>query len=109
MANISIERTRFKPFGNGMKQEISHDVAFGVRAYAGTGHTVQDLHEPLSDRLLRLLVGSDGAGVQLSDPNLRAVLGNADLQDPRTGSTITRPLSSLVLFDKNGKVAWSAP
>lgn len=38
----------------------------------------------------------------------RAVLGHTRLTD-KTGSTITRPPSSLVLFDKDGHVKWRAP
>jgi hypothetical protein len=32
-----------------------------------------------------------------------------DLETTRRGSVETRPSSSLVLFDKDGKVIWSAP
>jgi hypothetical protein len=38
----------------------------------------------------------------------RCVLGQTELID-KTGSRIIRPPSSLVLFDKNGHVKWSAP
>lgn len=39
----------------------------------------------------------------------RAVLGHTELETTRTGSVEKRPASSLVLFDKEGKVIWSAP
>jgi len=43
------------------------------------------------------------------DQHLRALLGSTELTMPLTGSTEVRPESSLVLFDKDGKVIWSAP
>ncbi len=39
----------------------------------------------------------------------RAVLGHTTLENPRTGVKEQRPPSSLVLFDKDGKVIWKAP
>ena len=41
--------------------------------------------------------------------NTRAVLGSTVLETTQTGAVEKRPPSSLVLFDKNGKVIWSAP
>ncbi len=49
------------------------------------------------------LVLSDKAGV------MRAVLGISSLETEQTGVVEQRPESSLVLFDKAGKVIWSAP
>jgi hypothetical protein len=46
---------------------------------------------------------SDKAGVS------RAVLGATSLNTIKTGEVTTRPESSLVLFDKDGKVMWIAP
>jgi len=39
----------------------------------------------------------------------RTVLGTTQLKHPNTGSTEIRAPSSLVLFDEEGKVVWSAP
>ena len=39
----------------------------------------------------------------------RATLGSTDLRDSLTGSSVRRPCSSLVLFDEEGKIIWSAP
>jgi hypothetical protein len=60
---------------------------------------------------LRLTNGPDGPAMQLFDDpkTLRAVLGNTNLQTVRTGSKEMTALSSLVLFDKEGKVLWRAP
>jgi hypothetical protein len=60
---------------------------------------------------LQLRNGPTGAAVQLLDnqEHPRAVLGNTSLETTRTGSIESRPLSSLVLFDKDGKVLWNAP
>ena len=40
---------------------------------------------------------------------VRATLGSTDLKHPLTGANIRRPSSSLVLFDEEGKIIWSAP
>lgn len=39
----------------------------------------------------------------------RAILGSTELEAIRTGTLQKRPASSLVLFDKEGKVIWEAP
>lgn len=51
------------------------------------------------------------SGVTLSDRRgiARAVLGSISLETGRTGVVEKRPESSLVLFDKDGKLVWSAP
>ena len=60
---------------------------------------------------LRLTSGPDGTAVQLWDnpKTLRAVLGKTNLEAVRSGRVETLPMSSLVLFDKEGKVLWRAP
>lgn len=40
---------------------------------------------------------------------VRATLGSTVLRDSLTGSRVRRPSSSLVLFDEDGKIIWSAP
>jgi len=40
---------------------------------------------------------------------VRATLGSTILRDSLTGSSVRRPCSSLVLFDEDGKIIWSAP
>jgi len=40
---------------------------------------------------------------------LRATFGSTDLKNPFTGLAEKRPCSSLVLFDEDGKIIWSAP
>jgi hypothetical protein len=39
----------------------------------------------------------------------RAVLGHTALEATATGTVEQRPASSLVLFDKDGKVIWKVP
>lgn len=59
-----------------------------------------------------LTLGSDGSPkFSLHDQagNERATLGHAELESTRTGGVEQRPASSLVLFDKDGKVMWRAP
>jgi len=62
---------------------------------------------------------ADGLSLTLfrNKPNLtlyesgdeRAILGTTDLKNNRTGSTEIRAPASLVLFDEEGNVVWSAP
>ncbi len=75
-----------------------------------TGETTQYLYADNGSQL-RLTNGPDGAAVKLFDnpQTLRAVLGKTNLEAVRSGSIETRPLSSLVLFDKEGKVLWQTP
>lgn len=49
--------------------------------------------------------------IELNDENgkTRAVLGHADLETITTGSVEKGVASSLVLFNKEGKVVWSTP
>jgi uncharacterized protein YneF (UPF0154 family) len=63
-----------------------------------------------SCRLLITLHASGEPYIELKDDLLhsRAVLGHAELTD-KTKSTIIRHASSLILFDKDGNVIWSAP
>jgi len=51
------------------------------------------------------------AALRLADEkgNERAVLGHIKLERPATGVTEEHPTSSLVLFNKDGKVIWKAP
>jgi hypothetical protein len=65
-----------------------------------------------SGRLRGMLLASSGyTALNLLDETgkMRAILGNADLKSPDTGSTEHRAESSLVLFKEDGKVAWEAP
>jgi hypothetical protein len=52
-----------------------------------------------------------GVALELSDADqhIRTVLGQTNLEIARTGEGIKRPVSSLVLFGKDGKVLWQAP
>ena len=58
-----------------------------------------------------MLAPTGGASLRLVDQHgiIRAALGTIQLKHPDTGSTEIRAPSSLVLFDEQGKVVWSAP
>jgi len=53
----------------------------------------------------------DAAGLRLRDERNsdRVVVGTTKLEELRTGATSERSLSSVVLLDRDGKVAWKAP
>jgi hypothetical protein len=65
----------------------------------------------LFDSRLRLSVKDDQPSVRLysGKSKLRAVLGSTDLQTTSTGATEKTAVSSLTLFDKDGKVIRSVP
>lgn len=58
-----------------------------------------------------LRVGNRGPSIDLwgSDGNHRLALRRTELERVKTGQGIIRPESSIVLFDKEGKVIWKAP
>jgi hypothetical protein len=57
-----------------------------------------------------MLAARNRASVELSENGrTRAVLGHTSLVTKRTGVVEERPVSSLVLFDKDGTVLWRAP
>jgi hypothetical protein len=55
--------------------------------------------------------GENGTALRLYDGDamLRGALGVTSLETPKTGETLQTSESSLVLFDKEGKVMWQAP
>ena len=65
----------------------------------------------VGERLALLAMGADGSPyLRLEDKNgFMAVLGNTELKVTHTGEVRKRPASSLVFFNKDGKVIWSAP
>ena len=61
---------------------------------------------------LRLALSGDGSpALELRDKGAqpRAVLGRVDVERTKTGALEQRAESSLVLFDKDGKVIWQTP
>ena len=63
-------------------------------------------------RRAELRMGSDGSpNLTLYDAleNVRAILGANSVRVVKTGKVRKLPESSLVLFDKGGKVAWQRP
>jgi len=69
------------------------------------------LHDQNGKERLLLNVTTNGPSLILQDENskARAVLGQTVLEVKATGTVEQRPASSLVLFDKDGKVIWKAP
>ena len=115
--------------------ELSDLSLYGPQTTAGTGTPAEvelsiskDLNRALSGRgagvapaltlqpagnfsSINLGVPIDGPMLSIHDGKLRerVVLGSTRLRNTRTGSTEIRASSSLVLFDEEGKVVWSAP
>ena len=68
------------------------------------------LHDQNGKARAVLSVGTSGPSVVLRDKNQdRAVLGHTELEATATGTVEQRAASSLVLFDRNGKVIWRVP
>jgi hypothetical protein len=57
----------------------------------------------------RVLINGDRIALYDDDGSQRSVIGEVNLEITRTGEKRTRSISSIVLFDKDGKVLWSAP
>jgi hypothetical protein len=57
------------------------------------------------------LKASGRPGLELSDSNgrVRAALGYTEIVRPETGEIERRQVSSIVLFDQDGKVLWQTP
>ncbi|MFQ5804439.1 MAG: hypothetical protein ACE5JQ_16235 [Candidatus Methylomirabilales bacterium] len=53
--------------------------------------------------------GSPSLSLLDKEAEIRAALGSTSVEMTRTGAVVKRPESSLVLFDKDGKVIWQAP
>lgn len=75
------------------------------------GPTLTLMDSRMKDRAVLGLWEDGEPYLTLLDTNgqARATLGSTDLKDPLSGSRERRPCSSLVLFDENGKIIWSAP
>lgn len=57
-----------------------------------------------------LYMGKEGPAIEIEDTNgFSTVVGSFPLVTPRTGETHHTSAASLLLFDKDGKVLWSAP
>lgn len=87
----------------------------GVGGVTLTAHSDSSSSLSLGPKIpggISLDVQKDGSpSLTLSDSTgrARAVLGEVELVTERTGKTDKLPPSSLVLFDKDGKVIWRAP
>ncbi len=80
----------------------------GVLADGTTALAFYDQNEKV-----RAVLGVEPAGPSLvlygQNSETRAVLGHIGLETKATGTVEQRPASSLVLFDRDGKVIWKAP
>ena len=81
------------------------------RAYRRTARHYLSLSDQNGKDRAVLSAGTSGPSLALRDENqkARAVLGHTELEATVTGAVEQRPASSLVLFDKDGKVIWKAP
>ena len=82
-------------------------VRVGLDVFGGEPHvSLFDKHAEI-----RVDIGVRDPAVSLydTDGRLRAALGATKLEMTRTGPVEQTPESSLVLFDKEGKVLWRAP
>lgn len=86
----------------------------GAKLYSSDVLENGPILELLHDGKIRAFIALDKEGspqFQMSDETgkTRAALGHVDLEEIPTGTVSKRPASSLVLFDKDGKVLWKAP
>jgi hypothetical protein len=80
-------------------------------AVSPDGTSTIELRDAPGAPLATLSVEGGAPKLTLTDKqgNTRAVLGHSQLEATKTGAVVQRPASSLVLFDKDGKVLFKAP
>ena len=83
------------------------DPEFGLRLESGPAVLAINVSD--EGEVSLTLSGEPNISLHDKKGNLRAVLGTTQLKHPDTGSTEIRAPSSLVLFDEEGNVVWSAP
>jgi len=99
----------------GIEMEVSNSGSASLEVgYGGTDITASLKGETIIEENkshLELSSRESGSRVQLFDKNGmgRTVLGSLSLETIKTGEVHNRPESSLVLFDKDGKIIWSIP
>lgn len=78
--------------------------------FADTGYGQLAFFDEDGKPLVRLSASNDGVSLSLEGKEgYSAVLGSTKLETPKTGTVTKRAESSLVLFDKDRKIIWSAP
>lgn len=90
--------------------KIGNGISIGVIEDADSFISVHSRKDPGGPEI-RLVMQGEQPALQIRD-NLfkdRAVLGCTSLEAVKTGSVENRPPSSLVLFDREGKVIFQAP
>ncbi len=92
---------------------ISPQVSISTSADAGTALSLQSREGSVVSAFVGrnpTTRGRDMQELEIADgKGARAVLGSIDLETTATGSVEQRPASSLVLFNKDGKVIWQTP
>ena len=85
------------------------EVTTYASAYA-PGTSSLGLWHGLGGRIeLQLLEGQSSLHLEDERNKTRAVIGHTSLEQAATGVVEERPVSSIVLFGKDGKVTWKAP
>lgn len=96
-------------FGKTSKSGESITVAIDLNTRDGAG-TI-NLHSRDGGSINLSLEGKEGVSIKLNDAkgNTRAVLGSETTETIGTGAITKNPPSSLTLYNKKGRVIWSAP
>lgn len=87
----------------------TNDVTVSLTAFPKGTSSVSVRHGLGGELDLYLLNRRPSLNIEDEKGTSRVVLGQTKLENKATGVTEERPLSSLVLFDKDGKVVWQAP
>jgi len=103
---LSLDGSRFLAF-----YDESGHVRSVLRVFSKGGSALALIDKKGGARAWLTLASDGSPSLILQDENgkERAVLGHTALETTRTGTVEQRPASSLVLFDKDGKVLWGAP
>jgi hypothetical protein len=94
-----------------MKNKLSFYDQSGARVSLHRLGDSAALHFYTAEGNASVIVGdADGPLVSLRDEQgYQTTLGTTDLETPRTGEAHKTSAASLVMFNKDGKVIWSAP
>jgi hypothetical protein len=96
---------------NGLRLVDKDGKVRGLLSVDSDGNPNFFLHDKSEKGGIVLAIDPNGSSVRVLDENgnSRAVLGSTDLKKTRSGYVEKRPLSSLVLLDKNKDVVWKSP
>jgi len=105
---------KLNTYANGPSLDLlgaNHREKISLSVFPDLGPGIHLIDKGGKHRAILQLTDSGDPALNLLDKEekFRSVVGITRIIEPNTGASIMRPVSSVVLFDKGGKVLWSAP